>query len=606
MLLAAVVHPVITVDWNRPLTSGFIGRRDGGTGVNSPTTLQGVRYGPSDGVRWADPITRSGVFTVEDFLRLPVTMRGRPKVVAGEEFLHRRIRWVHVTELTELKGLLEGGELILTTGIALPSSPIEMERFVDGLAAEGVSCLVLELGRRFHEPPVALVRACDRNDLPFIVLTREVAFVKITEAVHSLIIAGQNEFLRVTTAVHQRFTELSLADASVDEIVSTIATLAEGSVIFENLMHQVIAHEPWGTTSEELLARWERRGRLIGRSFGTITDETEEMAITPVEVRGQQWGRLALLTNGAPTPVQIMVLERGAAALTLNLLLEESRDALVLNAQRAALIDIVHGRYTSPEAMHARTASLGHPTANRHFLPVVVWPRRPHGLKLVRQALVAAKVDALTGELGADRIGVLLLLPSTHFRPGLEAFADRLHQLTGVSPDARLIVAAGSVVSDLADVARSFAEATDVAQAARVARLVKPFYLTRDVQLRGLLFTLGDDPRVHAFVDRMIGPLILQDSRDSGDWVKTLAAYIRHGGNKSLAAHDLGISRQTLYERLGRIQRLLGIDLADPETRTSLHAAIMVIESRDPAVISADRAWPRSIHTPGARLRVVE
>jgi purine catabolism regulator len=86
----------------------------------------------------------------------------------------------------------------------------------------------------------------------------------------------------------------------------------------------------------------------------------------------------------------------------------------------------------------------------------------------------------------------------------------------------------------------------------------------------------------------MLGPLFLRDAMDGGDRVRTLGAYLRYQRNKSLTAQELGVSRPTLYERLARIQRLLRVDLDDPEWSTSLYAAIMVVEAAaaDPATPS--------------------
>jgi purine catabolism regulator len=41
------------------------------------------------------------------------------RVVAGAAALDRPIGWVHPTELTDPQAFLEGGELLLTTGLAL-------------------------------------------------------------------------------------------------------------------------------------------------------------------------------------------------------------------------------------------------------------------------------------------------------------------------------------------------------------------------------------------------------------------------------------------------------------------------------------------------------
>ena len=40
------------------------------------------------------------------------------KVIAGKEGLGRQVKWVHVVEIVNIKNLLNGNELILSTGVA--------------------------------------------------------------------------------------------------------------------------------------------------------------------------------------------------------------------------------------------------------------------------------------------------------------------------------------------------------------------------------------------------------------------------------------------------------------------------------------------------------
>ena len=69
-----------------------------------------------------------------------------------------------------------------------------------------------------------------------------------------------------------------------------------------------------------------------------------------------------------------------------------------------------------------------------------------------------------------------------------------------------IVVGVGYTVHDLGDVQLSFAEAEQVAYAARGSAIVKTYYELPDIQLRGLLHILGEDPRVQAFVERTLGP----------------------------------------------------------------------------------------------------
>src|SRR5580704_1103806 len=232
--------------------------------------------------------------TVGDLLGLDVVRRGSPHVVAGSSGLGARVRWVHVLELADVAHLLQGGEFVLTTGIALPPEPALLARYATDLAAAGVSALAVELGRRYVGAlPSALVRAAADSGLTLIAFEREVPFVEITEAVHARIIDAQLEELRASERLHEVFTELSVAGASPDEIVRQAAILAGRPVILADLSHRVLACEPGSADPARLLAGFARRSRTLsaraaGASSGrTRFDEASGWLYTPAGARGE-------------------------------------------------------------------------------------------------------------------------------------------------------------------------------------------------------------------------------------------------------------------------------------------------------------------------------
>lgn len=524
--------------------------------------------------------------TVGAVLELPELRFGRPQVVAGTAGLDRRVRWLHVLELADAAGLLQGGELILATGIALPTADAALRRYVADLAGAGAAGLVVELGRRFTELPGVLVRAADRAGLPVAVLRREVPFVKITEAVHSLIVAEQYAALRAAEQAHEVFTALCVRGASAGEIVAEVARIVAAPVVFENLLHQVLAYDTAGAPVDDVLRNWAATARAARIEARTGRADPPGWVVTRVESHGEVWGRLVLIPTAEPTPVQVMVLERGATALTLNRLLERNRDAAERQAHRSALTDLVEGRYGADREIHARAAALGVPTAGRHLVAVVVdgiaasdsadragVPVDPlREADLVAAAVRAAGLAGLVAPAASGRVRLLLSLNESGERdPALRRLAERIRD--GVPGDP--VVAVGSPVTELGQVRNCFVEADQVADAAGGVVSGKPYYELADIQLRGLLYTLGQDPRLQSFVERALGPVLGHDARHRTDLVGSLRAFLEAGGNKSVAADTAHLSRQSFYRRLSTVERVLGVDLESAEIRTSLHAALM-------------------------------
>jgi purine catabolism regulator len=543
--------------------------------------------------------------TVAEILALDPLRRGAPRVVAAADGLGAPVRWVHVIELAEAAHLLRGGELVLSTGIALPDDPAGLTRYVADLASVGVSALAVELGSRYARSlPAALVSAASHHRLPLIVLQRETQFIEITEAVHARIIDAQLEELRASERLHQVFTELAVSGAPAGEVVRQAAVLSGRPVILENVAHQVLACEASGQDTARLLAGFAARSRVVAPPGRTGYDPASGWLVTVVGARGEDWGRLIMARGSAPEPRDVALIERAATTLALGRLLDHQRESLERQAHRTILGAFLGHGYADPADAEARARALGVPVAGRRLLPVVIRlaragtgpaapggpagpggpgrPGRPAGLEAQARALQVAdaaaaacragRVPALVGSLDDTRVGALLALPP---RADPDAVLGRLAGQLRRRLGGDDVIGAGSVVDSVPEVQRSFLEAEQVAEVAARSGAGLAFYRLPDLRLRGLLHLLRDDPRVQAFAERELGPLLRHDAASGGLLLAALTAYLEAGGNKAEAAKRAHLARPTMYERLRRIQAVLGVSLDSAQSRTSLHVAVL-------------------------------
>ncbi len=497
------------------------------------------------------------------------------------------IRWLHVGEVADLSSLLQGGELVLTTGVGLGRSP---RRYLQGLAEAGALGVVIELGTAMASVPETLRALAHECDLALVALHRQIKFVDVTETVHRRIVAEQYDAVDFDRRVHETFTALSMRRASVGAIVDAAAAILEEPVVLEDLGHQAIAVS---ARAAAVLDDWERRSRRSS----TPTGGPEEWAATAVGPRGEEWGRLIVPAAPRDRARATMVLERAAAALALNRMIERSHSGLHQQAQSGLIDDVLQGRITDEREAAARAHALGLRKVTKYF-PVVVRVERTGSASdpLVAQRRNVALLDTVahavnsaghTGLFAGRRdgeIAALLALSAARGGPdkALTDLGNRLRddvlRLDGVSASA---FAVGSAEGEVTDAVGGLGEAGHVAEVALAMRdRSRPYFRAADVRLRGLMTLLRDDPRVQRFAETELKPLL---DRGVAEEIDVLREYLSVAGNKAALAARLHMSRPAVYKRLANIAAVLGVDLDDAESLTSLSVALMVLDARQRA-----------------------
>jgi purine catabolism regulator len=525
------------------------------------------------------------LITVKAALRLPALRVGAPEVIAGRRNLDRPIRWVHVSEVPNIASLLKGGELLLSTGTGIGRTAASQRHYIDELVERDVAALVIELGQHFQTIPGPLLAEAEEHGLPLISLHREIAFIEVTEAVHSGIVSRQYAALRRGEQIHRRFTELMIEGAGIPEILGALAETIANPVVLERSGRRMLYQATHRAPAADVIAAWEgESGEPQGAGDPAVVD-------APVPATGgTTWGRLVALGLDSPLDEFARVaVERAAELVALALLRGHQEEVLAARERGNFLTELAAGRLHPADAAH-RAETLGfRQRPGSLLMPLAVFgAARPAtgtsdglGLTSAWESLVtemrSRKIPVLVGTAAAgEEAHILLGLSSLSRRRELIEIAARaIRSAVERHGDAAgdTAIAGGRAVSSWSELPNALREAVDTAALAREGP-PRDWHDAASPDVDRLLWRLQSNADMRAFVDQRLAPLIEHDRRRSAKLLPTLEALLEHEGRKAQTARTLHLERQSLYHRIQRIEVLLGADLRDASVRLGLHLAL--------------------------------
>ncbi|MFG2090509.1 MULTISPECIES: PucR family transcriptional regulator [unclassified Spirillospora] len=452
--------------------------------------------------------------------------------------------WVAVSELEDPTPFLEGGELVLTTGMRL--TPANAAGYVSRLVGRGVAGLGFAIGVIHETVPDELLAAARDQGLVLLEVPRPTPFIAIGKAVSRMLAA---EWYEDVTRAFQAQRELSRAALTgPGALVTRLGRLLGGWALLLDPSGTVQHAEPATAAgrAEALspeLARLRRpprsRSADVPSASMALSLPGEHIVVQRIGLGGRPRGFLAVGT-GTPLPHVAHTIV-GAAVALLTLQSETPRTGRDLRASLAALL-------------------LGRPGDG----PAV--PRGP--VRVLACAGGAAVLDVLESDPAGGRClalpldGYIAVIVPDEVGGTIESL------LAGTGP----IGVSDAASGELAGALRQAGEA--LAAAVRSGRDVLHHSALPGQGVLGLI----DPELAHAFADTLLAPL-----RDE-DLVGTVRAYVAANGQGEAAARALGVHRHTLRSRMRKAAEVLGADPDDPAVRAELWIALAVTSTQDDGI----------------------
>ncbi|MGV9797067.1 PucR family transcriptional regulator [Mycobacterium sp. NPDC003449] len=481
--------------------------------------------------------------TVESILGVPALgLRAVQLARAGTD-----IRWVATSELTDPTPFLEGGEILLTTGIETRHWTTQWDGYVRRLAEAGIAAVGLGIGLTHARTPQALADACREHQVNLFEVPAPTTFVAISRQVARELERQESTAARDALKTQRRLISAAAKPDPRAAVVSALAHALDGAVCLMGPDGRALVGPAGPRRTEFVLgevAADVRRLRAHGlRSAAARSRPAMTVSVQPIGLRGKPSTYLAAMGPTHPSDGQRHAVTTAVAVLGL---VDEQLRGRADTRQR--LRDRAIQMLVENDAATAQLVLDVDPPAPQ-LTERIQFLRATGGESEINEALSTLEYRGVlaggyTGELCAA------------LGPG------HAKTTTAALTDAGLRVGIGDTVA-LRDAASGYRTAgLALAQATPTAPLVVWGRVVGNGPL-GLI----DPERAAAFAESWLRAL-------DSEQIETLHSFLRHHGSRLKVAEELGLHRNTVRNRLDAIEAALPGRLDDPQTRVSAWIAL--------------------------------
>ncbi|MBD0380244.1 PucR family transcriptional regulator [Paenibacillus sedimenti] len=528
--------------------------------------------------------------TVKDILQRPLFQKA--EAVASVAALNRTVRWVHIMEVTQVGHLLNGNELILSTGIGWHDDEEISISFLQQLIDCGASGLCIELGTYMKKPMDRMRELALRANFPLIFFHEEVRYIDITQDLHAYFIHQHHKMVSELESLSTHLNQLLLSGKGLLPLLKLLHQTTQAQVAFFPLGAEAQFVPPLPKhKADTFYEKW-----IYGEMFDN-PEVKSTLAHRPILALEHLFADLLIHADQELSEFQVLALDRFATAIAQEMMRTKYIEEKRRYKEDLWVIDWLNGKHSLQEIRDYIYSMK--PTAKLNRLIVCVFDAQAHAeqykdweANLIQKNMVARAIFEGEGfyllpTMRQEQIVFILLdqLPAASAKERILRAVRRL-QKTEIHQEFPLfssLYGVGKELSDptLAKDSYETAKETILIQKDTGA-LAEPFY--HELHVYKVIINLKKTGLLQSFIDEYIGPVVSYDREKSSHLLKTLKVYLALCGSKQDTAKELFIVRQTLYHRLDKIAALLGDDYMDPSKRIAIELALHGYEYMNGAI----------------------
>lgn len=405
----------------------------------------------------------------------------------------------------------------------------------------------------------------------------------------------QNQALRRAAAVEERFTRLVVGGGGLREIAKAVSEMTDKPCLICDPQLRALAAASSASGSIEsigedpaLRAEIARLAVDKGAVVGPFPRDglNVRLAVAPVTVGDERRANLLLGETGSRfSNFDLLLCRRVATIVALALSVERRASAAEWNARAALASELIRGNRDAA-ALERRAEFLGVALGRPRVVallgvraggPQALLPDANEAVAALRRASPEREVLA-TGV--AEGIALVLRLPADQpVATGVARLKAELESaLRELDPDRNLVGGVSTRCRGIGDYVRAYEQARQVmgcigAHGAAAATRV----LSADDLGPGRLLLAGADPdEAGRFTEESIGPLLAAGAPP--ELLATLVCFFENGYSVRRSAAALEVHENTIRNRLARIEKLTGKDVAtDSAAQLSAQIALLFL-----------------------------
>lgn len=464
------------------------------------------------------------------------------RLVSGASQAGRRLRWAHVCELPDPSQWLGEGELLMTTGIGIPSGAGPQREYIERLAGARVAGVMI--GENMHAPQNldSLYDTAQRLDFPVLLIHHSVPFSAVARAIIDASRQEEQERRNAVTRIYES-ARMGLRNLGLEFLLQRLAADLHAQLY----LFDASTLEPWHTGLTPLPSHWRE---ALGKRSRTTT--------TVTRLASEEGDALAMALPSVPSCkilacgglLDYGLLHHVTAVLGIELERQQVEHERVLRQGGELLDDLLQQRLNERPA-HERLNAMGYREGEAVFavarcqaeLPER-WSQRLHlqGVALLARAQGEELILLLASVEAAEQVQQVLGCPL-----GLSNPLGHAGRTGEALREARLALAHASANRLVAHYGRAAGELLWLPSSLEEALLV---------------------------YRRALGPLADYDAQQGAHLQHTLQVFLEQNRSWQKTAERLNVHRQTLVYRIRRIEEITGLSLDSTEDVAVLWIAL--------------------------------